>query len=154
MTESLRGHISSWLRLCHRPHRPFLRHFTPIHRLLIVDDHPKIVQLLDRVFSAHHFRVTTATTARDALQLAEAGTFDLALLDWHLPDLDGIELARKLAARAAARHEPLAIWLLTGSDPDSVTGRAVAASCIGVVQKPLPLDQLVYLLEAYQAAHA
>lgn len=122
----------------------------PVQRLLIVDDYPRIGQLIAEVFRAHHFCVTTALSARDALGLANERSFDLALLDWHLPGMDGIELARKLMDNAAARNEPLAIWLMTGSDLASVAARADAAGCLGVVQKPLQLNQLMHLLQAHQ----
>lgn len=76
-------------------------------RILVVDDESEIVELLRDVLTAEGFTVDAAADAASALQLIRANIYDAALLDFNLPDMDGVMLHRQirqmdeeLAARA------------------------------------------------------
>ncbi len=60
--------------------------------ILIVDDEPKLARSLSLVFQRSDYRVTTAPDAASALQLLQAGAYDLVFLDIRLPDQSGIQL--------------------------------------------------------------
>lgn len=76
-------------------------------RILVVDDESEIVELLRDVLTAEGYIVDAAPTAEEALRLIRENIYDTALLDFNLPDLDGVMLHRQirqmdgeLAARA------------------------------------------------------
>ena len=76
-------------------------------RILVVDDESDIVELLRDVLTAEGFTVDAAADAATALELIRANIYDAALLDFNLPDMDGVMLHRQirqmdeeLAARA------------------------------------------------------
>lgn len=65
-------------------------------RILIVDDEPKVVGLLEAVLRAEGYRTFPATTAQEAVEVSARTRFDLVLLDLLLPDGNGLEVLRVL----------------------------------------------------------
>lgn len=65
-------------------------------RILIVDDEPEIVDLLRDVLVAEGFHVDAAGDAAGALRLVRAHIFDGAILDFNLPDMNGVMLHRQI----------------------------------------------------------
>jgi DNA-binding response OmpR family regulator len=75
-------------------------------RILVVDDESEIVELLRDILTAEGYVVDAAPTAEGALQLIRENIYDAALLDFNLPDLDGVMLHRQIRqmdAELAAR---------------------------------------------------
>jgi DNA-binding response OmpR family regulator len=65
-------------------------------RILCIDDHADTSEMLSLILSQEDYEVVTARTVEDALRKAKAGTFDLYVLDKHLPDGSGLDLCAKL----------------------------------------------------------
>jgi two-component system KDP operon response regulator KdpE len=65
-------------------------------RILVIDDEPQIRRLLKVALSAHGFEVEEASAGRDGLSQAALSHPELVLLDLGLPDLDGVEVVRRL----------------------------------------------------------
>jgi len=79
--------------------------------VLIADDDHKITEMLRRTLSYEGYSVLTAADGQEALALAQAQRPDLVILDWMMPKLDGVEVARRL--RAA---DGMPILMLTARD--------------------------------------
>ena len=79
--------------------------------ILIADDDHKITEMLRRTLSYEGYSVLTAADGQEALALAQAQRPDLVILDWMMPKLDGVEVARRL--RAA---DGMPILMLTARD--------------------------------------
>ena len=100
-------------------------------KVLIVEDDRKLARLLTRVLSEQGFTADTCTSGADAVKQAMTGVYDLVLLDWMLPDLDGLAVCREL--RATARDLPILM----------LTARIVISICTAsspVRARPLPQD--------------
>src|SRR5262245_28927745 len=67
-------------------------------RLLVIDDAPDIATLLLLAFHMDGYAVDTAASGEQALELAVINDYDAAILDLGLPDLDGLEVCRRLRA--------------------------------------------------------
>ena len=65
-------------------------------RILIVDDEPDIVDLLSEILTASGFEVAGALNASDALEQVKAQIFDAAIVDFNLPDMNGVMLHRQI----------------------------------------------------------
>ena len=65
-------------------------------RVLVVDDIPANVKLLEARLSAEYFDVTTAQSGPEALALCERAECDIVLLDVMMPDMDGFEVCRSV----------------------------------------------------------
>jgi two-component system, sensor histidine kinase and response regulator len=113
-------------------------------RVLVVDDHPVSRRLLEEQLACWEMRVTLAAGASEARQLARraerAGEpFELALLDYQMPEQDGLGLARAL--REVLRRPPLLV-LLTSRSKEVSTSAISAAGFRGHLVKPLHLEDL------------
>jgi two-component system, cell cycle response regulator len=91
-------------------------------RILVVDDVPANVRLLEARLSAEYFDVSTATSGVEALAMCERSECDLVLLDVMMPDMDGFEVCRRLKTDPATQHIPVVIVTALDQPSDRVTG--------------------------------
>ena len=80
-------------------------------KILVVDDDPNMLLLIDFNLSQRGYAVTTATDGATALQLAQHGSFDLLILDLMLPGLTGFQITERL--RRLPRFSAIPILLVT-----------------------------------------
>lgn len=69
-------------------------------RILVVDDEPWVVQAIRSYLEDAHFDVHAAHTGREAIERFDALHPDLVILDWMLPEIDGIQVARSIRSRS------------------------------------------------------
>jgi len=96
-------------------------------RILVVDDIPANVKLLEARLRAEYFDVLTATNGVDALETCETGKIDLVLLDVMMPGMDGFEVCRRLKADSATSHVPVVMVTALDGMEDRVTGLEAGA---------------------------
>lgn len=115
---------------------------------LIVDDDYRVAEVhAGYVQTLPDFRVVgLAHTAREALDLVEAGAPDLVLLDLYLPDQHGLDLMRRLMDLA---HAPDTIVISAARDLASVR-RAMRQGAVGYLMKPFGMQQFSEKLKAYR----
>lgn len=97
-------------------------------KMLVVEDEPEIAELLRFHLAREGFDVTIVQSGRAALRRIETDTPDLVLLDLMLPDLDGLEVCRRLKQRAETRHLPILIVSAKGEEADIVAGIELGAN--------------------------
>jgi two-component system OmpR family response regulator len=107
--------------------------------ILVVDDEPSIVDAVATALRYEGFAVEEAATGRDALAAAARFEPDLVVLDWMLPDVDGIEVGRRLRDRGSKA----AILFLTAKDAVEDKVEALRAGGDDYVTKPFSLAELV-----------
>jgi two-component system cell cycle response regulator len=105
-------------------------------RVLVVDDVPANVKLLEARLSAEYFDVITAMNGKEALAICERAECDLVLLDVMMPDMDGFEVCRRLKTGAATHHIP--IVMVTALDQPSDKVRGLEAGADDFLTKPIP----------------
>ena len=91
-------------------------------RILVVDDVPANVKLLEVRLLAEYFEVLTAFSGADALEICESGKVDVVLLDVMMPEMDGFEVCRKLKADSATAHIPVVMVTALDEVADRVRG--------------------------------
>ncbi len=96
-------------------------------RILVVDDIPSNIKLLEARLTAEYFDVRTATNGADALRICGGGTCDLVLLDVMMPGLDGFEVCRRLKADVATCHIPIILVTALDQPTDRVKGLEAGA---------------------------
>ena len=104
-------------------------------RVLVVDDVPANVKLLEARLSAEYFDVTTANNGIEALALCERAECDIMLLDVMMPDLDGFEVCRKLKSNPLTHHIP--VVMVTALDQPSDRVRGLEAGADDFLTKPV-----------------
>jgi two-component system KDP operon response regulator KdpE len=111
--------------------------------VLVADDEPRITKLVSIALSEEGFRVVAATGGEEALQRAEEVRPDIVLLDIVMPDLDGIEVMRRLRER---RPVPVILLTAKGSTGDKAKGLDLGAD--DYVAKPFHPDELAARVRA------
>jgi two-component system, cell cycle response regulator len=104
-------------------------------RVLVVDDVPANVKLLEARLSAEYFDVTTAYSGAEALALCERAECDIVLLDVMMPDMDGFEVCRRLKSNPATHHIP--VVMVTALDQPSDRVRGLEAGADDFLTKPV-----------------
>ena len=108
--------------------------------VLLVDDSALVTEALGVLLGATGHRVRTAATVAGALAAARARLPDVLLLDLTLPDGDGLEVLRALAAEGRRVRAAVA---LTGHDDPETVARCRAAGCVAVLVKPVRSAELL-----------
>ena len=108
-------------------------------RVLVVDDEPSIVDAVATSLRYEGFDVDEAATGRAALASAQANPPDMIVLDVMLPDLDGIEVTRRL--RADGIRVPILFLTARATVEDKVAGLTVGGD--DYVTKPFSLAEIV-----------
>ncbi|MEE9149095.1 MAG: response regulator [Candidatus Tectomicrobia bacterium] len=96
-------------------------------RILIVDDQPMNVDILQTRLAFHGYEILTATDGEEALAIAKAQQPDLILLDIMMPKMDGIEVCRHLKADAALPFMPIIMVTAKVDSKDVVAGLEAGA---------------------------
>jgi len=123
--------VHSVLKIASMPTRPL--------RVLSVDDN-KVNRLVVQGFlRPTGWQVDDALNGLDAISMAETGAYDVILMDWQLPDVDGIEATRRI--RVFGSDKLRIIGLTANATPD-VIQRGTEAGMDMVLQKPVSADQL------------
>lgn len=109
-------------------------------RILIADDDPDLLDLLESFFRGEGYDVTAKVNGKDALQAAEEGKFDLILLDVMMPYIDGYHVASEVSSRLGSGAPKIII--MTSRDTASEKGIALLSGANDVVQKPFSLEEM------------
>jgi two-component system response regulator CpxR len=112
-------------------------------RILIIDDDAELCALLKEFLEREEFRVTVENEGLRGLELAEAGDFDLVVLDLMLPGLDGFALLKRLRAKSRV---PVLMLTARGEDEDRIVGLDLGAD--DYLAKPFNPRELVARIRA------
>src|SRR5438874_1385089 len=113
-------------------------------RILVVDDEPSIVDAVATALRYEGYDVEEATTGREALSAVARFEPDLVVLDWMLPDVEGIEVGRRLRERGFKT----AVLFLTAKDATENKVEALRAGGDDYVTKPFSLAEIVARVQA------
>jgi two-component system OmpR family response regulator len=113
-------------------------------KILVVDDEGSIVDAVATALRYEGFEVEEATTGREALAAVTRFAPDLVVLDWMLPDVEGIEVGRRLRERG----DQTAILFLTAKDAVENKVDALRAGGDDYVTKPFSLAEVVARVQA------
>jgi DNA-binding NtrC family response regulator len=117
-------------------------------KLLMVDDEIKFLESISKRLELKNFDVTTASNGEEAIASAEKGLFDVAVVDFQMPGMDGTQVLKALKDK----HKYLEIIMLTGH---ATVDSAVACTKLGAfkyLEKPYAFEKLVETItEAFEA---
>jgi CheY-like chemotaxis protein len=119
-----------------------------ITKILVVDDEQDIVEVLSYLFKRSGYAPVQATNGRDAIEAVRAGGVSLVVLDYMLPDMNGLEVMRELKIL----QPDIKVIMITGRATDKVLAGAVEAGANGYVIKPFINDRLMELIRETLAA--
>jgi adenylate cyclase len=109
-------------------------------KILVVDDVPQNVRLLEAVLTSNGYAVTAASSGQEALEKVIAEPPDIVLLDIQMPGMNGYEVCRRLREDPATRFLP--VVLVTSSDSE-VRVNAIEAGADDFITKPFNKQELL-----------
>src|SRR5258708_6035499 len=113
-------------------------------RILLVEDEVKLAHAMKRAIELQKYAVDVANNGRDGLDFAIGEEFSLIILDVMLPEIDGIEICKRI--RATGIHTPVLMLTARGQISDKVTGLDVGADDYMV--KPFSFEELFARIRA------
>ena len=108
-------------------------------KVLIVDDEEDFLDILSERIRARGMDVSTAKSAEDALNMVETESYDVVIMDYMMPALDGFKALKLMKAK----QPEMQIIFLTGNVPDEKYIEARALGAMDVIEKPPDLKDLV-----------
>ena len=124
----------------------------PALRILVAEDNELNTALLQELLIQSGHRVQFANNGRDALALATAGSFELLLLDLHMPEMDGFEVVQAIRASESSTGKHLPIVALTARSSSRDRDRCLAAGMDDFLSKPIEADALSIAIDRMVAA--
>jgi two-component system KDP operon response regulator KdpE len=115
-------------------------------RVLLIDDEPAILRFLRAGLESQGYIVTTAEDARSGLGFIRQGAADLAVLDLGLPDMDGLEVVKRIRDGGGI----LPIIILSSRDNESTKVSALDLGADDYVTKPFGIDELLARIRTAQ----
>jgi two-component system KDP operon response regulator KdpE len=112
-------------------------------RILVVDDEPQIRRVMRMTLTGEGYEVEDARTGEEALEKLRAGRYDLALLDWNLPGIGGLETCRQVRATS-----DMAIIMLTIRNAEQDKVQALDAGADDFINKPFSMPELLARIRA------
>lgn len=109
--------------------------------VLIIEDNEQNMYMMGFLLEREGFSVSKAFNGKEGLGIASKKSFDLILLDIHLPCMDGYEVAKNLRAEGSAKATP--IVAVTSYAMPGDKDRILAAGCNGYIEKPIDIDTFV-----------
>lgn len=112
-----------------------------LRRVLVVDDEPDLVELLQFNLEKSGFGVLTASNGREALNAARIERPDLAIVDVMMPEMDGIELVKRLKADPKTSTMPILMLTAKTAEQDELAALSIGAD--DYVPKPFSMKILL-----------
>jgi len=122
------------------------------HRVLVIDDDPRYLDLLQFTLEAEGFEVCLAQNAAEGMKQAVAGRPDVIVTDVAMPDMDGYVLAAGLKADARTAEIPLIFVTARGLEADRWTGQSMGAA--EYLTKPFSIVELVQRIRNICRVHS
>lgn len=102
--------------------------------ILIADDDPSILLLLRHILTEDHYDVTEARSGLEAIELCREFKYDLAILDFVMPDVDGITACKEITFQTS---NPPPVLIVTSLDDDASVNLAFSSGAVDYITKPI-----------------
>jgi CheY-like chemotaxis protein len=117
-------------------------------KVLIVDDEKEFLNIIAERIAARGMVVSTASSAEDALNMIEEKSYDVVIMDFMMPALDGFKALKLMKSR----QPEVQILLLTGNLREEQRREAKALGALDVIEKPPDLKDLIQKIKKAQKA--
>lgn len=120
---------------------------TPVKQVILcVDDKPENIKLLENILVPRGYDAVSAASGEEALMKIRSRTIDLVLLDLMMPEMDGLQVSRKIKDDKKCRNIPIIILSsYTGAEPYINT---LSSEVFAYIQKPFKTEELVGIIRS------
>jgi CheY-like chemotaxis protein len=113
-------------------------------RILVVDDDEMVLMALNELLKPEGYVVRTFSRGKEALESLDQEEYDLLMLDVIMPEMDGIELCRKIREREDCRETPIVFLTAKSREEDKV--QCLEAGANLSLSKPISPDKLLNII--------
>jgi DNA-binding response OmpR family regulator len=138
------------LRAIHPPHKDSAEFSKADVKILVAEDDPLCSKLVENLLTEEGYSVTVSPNGLDALDQVEHADFDVLLLDWLMPKLDGVELTRRV--RASHSDNP-SIIIMSAINSEASRQHAIEVGANQFLSKPLSRQILLESLSGIRPTH-
>jgi len=114
-------------------------------RILIVDDDEMVLMALDELLKPEGYEVHAVSGGADALKRLEEDGYDLMMLDMIMPEMDGLELCKKVRQRERYKDTPIVFLTAKSREEDRARGLEAGANLF--LSKPISPDKLLGIVK-------
>lgn len=114
-----------------------------MNTILLVDDDISTCETLSDILGLHDFKVLLSHDGAEAVEIANKNSVDAVLLDIRLPDIDGLELMRKIRLK----HQDLIFIFMTGYASVDYTKKAYEQGASGFFVKPVLIEEAIFIIK-------
>jgi FixJ family two-component response regulator len=115
-----------------------------VAKICVVDDEPAVVKALTLLLNSAGFEAHGVHSSKEFIEAELAGEFDCVVVDFAMPDVNGLELQRSIGAST----RPCPVVFLTGHGDIGVSVDAMKAGAVDFLTKPVDADQLLAAVQA------
>jgi DNA-binding NtrC family response regulator len=108
-------------------------------KILVIDDEGIVRTSCSRALSPEGYEVASAKNGSEALKLLEGGEFDIVLTDLKMPDMDGIEILRKVKEKWPETE----VIIITGYQTVDTAVKSIKLGAFDYIEKPFTPDTLI-----------
>lgn len=112
------------------------------HRVLVVDDHPQVLRFIEIDLRLRGFEVVTTSSGTEAVELVKSARPDIVLLDIVMPEVDGLEVLRKLR-----KFTQLPVIAFSASQGNCDDAMRLGANCF--MAKPFQPDEMADRINSF-----
>lgn len=104
-------------------------------KILIVDDDPHLIEIVSEVLSSFDYHSEFITKPKYLFQILETEVFDLVLMDYYMPEIDGVSLLKELKAHPLYNHIP--VIMLTSELDENLLAKCFESGAEDFINKPI-----------------
>jgi DNA-binding response OmpR family regulator len=117
-----------------------------MHKILIVNDTPIVNKFIKHSLESEGFSVDTVMTGQEGIVHAKGNPYDIILLDYHLPDINGDEVCRAIKADAMIAKTP--VYYISSLDKDAMARVIAQTGAEGFLDIAIDIDELCGQIKA------
>lgn len=125
----------------------------PEAKILIVEDTKVNSLLLERLLEIYEAKVEIAKDGQECLEKMKASSYDLIIMDYLMPEMDGLETVRAIHESIAEASKKVPIVVLSTSDENKLRNEFIEAGCQDYLEKPIEIEKLEYIIRNYLPKH-
>ena len=121
----------------------------PQAKILVVDDNPVNLKVAEGLMQPYQMQIQTAQSGQECLELLETKQYDLILMDYMMPEMDGVDTLRAIRCRRGEYFETVPILALTADAVSGAEERFLQYGFADYISKPIDIKKLDEKLKKY-----
>lgn len=124
-----------------------------MRKLLVIDDEKSVRDTLQILLTHFGYEITVAENGPRGIELFGTAPFDGAVVDLHMPAMNGLEVCRVLREKAGGAIRDFPVWIITGARTREAADSAAQVGARTMLSKPFAWDEFRAMLDREFASH-